>query len=270
MAEIIGKFTEVDQYIRIYYETCGEGAPIICLPTAGESTGEYRHVLRYFGERGYQAIALDPPGHGNSYPDLRDLSVPRTPDDYVDFVWRFTQVMNFQNPIFIGYAVSGTLVLLLAAKYGKDIRAVVAGEGNNKLGISPIQLNSLNHPGINMADLMESTTPGLCGDDEPVEVMNEAIWHNARHAVPEVIEADLTIYNQIDVTDRLADIPCPVLHTKGDHDYCVTEISMKMLPERIPKCKQVILENTGHYVPIERPELLCRTVEEFIAEYCPA
>lgn len=270
MAEITGHYISVGRYERIYYECAGEGRPVICLPTAGASSGEYHHLIRYLGDKGYLMVSLDPPGHGNSLPDLKDMSVPSTPEEYIDFVWRFTEIMGFEKPAFIGYAVAGTAMLLLGSRYGSRVGAIVAGEANARLRISPVQLNSLNHPGINMADLMESTTPGLCGENRPAEIVNEAIWHNSRHCVPEVIEADLNIYDSMDITGVLDKISCPVLHTKGDHDYCVTEESMILIKERIPSVKQVILKNTGHYGSVERPQELAGMIEEFFAENYPA
>ena len=268
-AEIIGRYIQIGPY-RTYYESAGEGKPVICLPTAGASSGEFRHILEYFGMRGYRMIALDPPGHGKSYPDFRTNRILKTEDEYVDFAWQFAKTLGFEKPAFIGYAVAGSAVLLLAAKYGDEISAVVAGEGNTKLSIDPIQLLSLNHPSINMSDLMEVTTPGLCGQGLPDEVVNECIWHNARSPVPEVIEADLTIYDNHDVTDRLSEIRCPVLHIWGDRDYCVTQESKQLILENIPVVRQVELRNTGHYVPMENPSGLIREIEKFFEEFYPA
>ena len=267
MTEAIGRYISIGSYERIYYESVGTGKPVICVPTAAATAGEYRHVLEYFGSRGYQAIALDPPGHGNSYPNLADLSIPKTPDEYVDFIWSFAKEKRFEKPAFIGCAVSGSAMLLLAAKYGRQVSAVVSGGGNPDLRIGSLQMNSLNHPGINTADFMESTTPGLCGCDEPIEIVNEAIWHNARNIVPEVMETELDIYNQLDVTDDLCRIECPVLHIRGEFDISVPDAAYELIGEHIHTVEQVTLDKTGHYIPIENPKGFCEAIEKFFNKY---
>ena len=265
MSELIGRYVQVGPY-RIYYESMGSGEPVICLPTAGASTGEYRNVLPALAQAGYFAIAMDPPGHGNSYPDLKDLSVPATEDAYVDLVWAFAQKLDLNRPVFVGCAMSGSAMLLLALKHGREIRAVVAGEGNASFRINPIQLAALDHPSINMADMMESTTAGVCARGIEPAVLNECIWHNARNASPSVIFADLNIYDQHDLESRLGEIPCPVLHLYGEEDPCVLEQSKRLLREQVPQIRQVALPHTGHLSPVENPAGFSAAIIQFLQE----
>lgn len=265
MAEILGRYTYVGPY-RIYYESAGEGRPIICFPTAGAPATEYRHFLEYFGERGYRAIAVDPPGHAHSYPDLEDLSIPGTADEFVDFIWDFTRTLKLdeEKPFFVGCAMTGSMMLLLAAKYGEKIGAVVAAEGNSKFRMD-VMLLMLNHPSVNTGDFMQVATPSLCSRDLPCKVVNECIWHNARAAVPEAFQSELTIYDQFDVSARLSEIVCPVLHMYGDQDPTVSDFSVEDIRANVPNVKQVLVRDMGHIAPVDNPEGFHRAVEEFLS-----
>lgn len=264
--EIIGRYIEIGSY-RVHYESAGEGRAIVCIPTAGATVVEYRSVLPYLADMGYRGIALDIPGHGNSLPNLNDLSMPSTEEEFVDIIWQFSQKMNLQQPVFMGFAMSGSALLLMGILHGEEVGAIVAGEANAECRMDPVQLASLNHPGINTADMMTVTTPGLCGVGSSNETINECIWHNARNVVPEAIQMDLSIYDTHNVTGRLAEIKCPVLHTYGEYDYTVSNFSKEKIRTMIPRVKQVCMKGNGHYVPMENPEGLCRELKAFFEEF---
>lgn len=263
---ITGHYIQVDAYWA-HYDTIGEGKPVVLLPMAGASSLEYRWVLEYFRGKRYQVIALDPPGHGGTYPDMRDLSIADTADKYVDFVWHFVQALGLQRPAFVGSAMSGSMVLLLAAKYGEKVGVVVAGGANTEFrgGVAKeIDWGFLDHPSVNMADFKEANTPSLCGKHVSVERINECIWNNARNASPQVIETDLKIYNEFSVEEQIQNICCPVLHLIGDSDCTVRRESIAFLQERLPGTELKILPGTGHFANIENPEGFAEAVEEFL------
>lgn len=268
--QIIGRYIQVDNY-RIHYDSIGEGQPLILLPTAGGSAGEYRNILEFFSGKPYHVIALEPPGHGNSYPDMHDLSIPQTADEYVDFIWRFVQTLKLQRPAFAGCAMSGSILFLLAVKYGDKISAIIPAEGNvdfrGCVG-TEIAAGILNHPSVNTADFKGANTASLCGRGISREIINECIWHNARNAAPEVIDADLRIYNNFYITDRIQNITCPVLHLIGEDDCTVKEESKQLILKRIPNSRQVVLKNTGHFSCIENPFGFAKAIEEFLDTCC--
>lgn len=266
--EILGKYKMVGPY-KIHYDVCGEGQPIVLLPTAGASAPEYHEVMEYLAGQGLQAIAVEPPAHGLSYPNLKDLSIPETADEYVDFVWDFTQELKLKKPVFIGCAMSGSAVLLLAAKYGNAIAGVVAAEGNSKFEVG-LECKFHNRPCVNTADYKEVFTPMLCSAAAitGAEKLNQIIWHNSRNCAAEASKADLAIYNTWDVSDKLSQIPCPVLHLYGEDDFTVLESSKKEILEKIPNVKAQVLERAGHFSALEQPVAFAKAVAEFVKASC--
>lgn len=263
MNEIIGRYVQVGSY-RIHYESMGEGDPVIFLPTAGAAAGEYRMVLPLLAAHGYQGIAVEPPGHGSSYPDLEDLSLLVTADEYVDFVWEFIKTLNLKKPVVAGCAVSGSLMLLMGIKYGKNLTAVVAGAGNTELLIDPIQLNAVNHPAINTADMMESTTPGVCSKNVDINTLNECIWQNAKLPVPEVLYNELNIYNQLRLGPYIKLIKCPVLHIFGEEDTRTIDSEKQLIKKQCKNVTQVALPHTGHLIPVENPAGFTEAIINFL------
>src|SRR5205085_8597786 len=69
---IIGRYLHLDyagRHYRIYFETAGEGIPLVCLHTAGADGRQYRGLLNApsVTDR-FQVIAFDLPWHGKSSP----------------------------------------------------------------------------------------------------------------------------------------------------------------------------------------------------------
>lgn len=268
MAEIIGKYIQVGPY-RTYYESAGEGRPILCFPTAGAPATEYHYFLEYFGDRGYRAIAVDPPGHGHSFPNMEDLSTPATVPEYADYIWQVVQSLGLERPAIVGCAMTGSILLQVAIDHSSEIGAMIAAEGNSRFKMD-MKLLMLNHPGVNTEDIMEIGTPALSGAGLSRRALNECIWHNARAAIPEIYQTELTIYDQFDVSDRIGEITCPLLHIYGSDDPSVTPFSVEDIRQKIPGVTQVLVPGMGHLAPLDDPASFNREVEAFLAEHYPA
>ena len=50
---------------RIFYESTGEGPPIVLIHGAGQDTTSWRYNIPYF-ENSHRVVAVDLPGHGKS------------------------------------------------------------------------------------------------------------------------------------------------------------------------------------------------------------
>jgi pimeloyl-ACP methyl ester carboxylesterase len=267
VAEIIGRYVEVNGF-RTYYESAGDGIPIVCLHTAGADGREYRHFLEHFS-RTYRAIALDMPGHGKSYPDLETGRLISNGQEYVDFVWAFVEQLGLDRPILVGCAMSGNMVLKLAAQRSDHIRAVVSAEGvaDTSPVVNPLFVEMLNHPQINVADFMEAQTVGLCGRRIPRAALNECIWHNARALTPEVVQGDIVGgYLTHNITDQLSSIRVPVLLTHGRYDWVVTPTQVQATLDGISTATVVELEEVGHFPMIEDPDRFNEEVEKFLRQ----
>ncbi|MFJ4268616.1 alpha/beta fold hydrolase [Paenarthrobacter nicotinovorans] len=263
--DIVGRYVPVAGY-RVYYESVGQGRPVVCVHTGGADSREYRHLLPHLASLGYQGIAIDMPGHGKSYPDLTTLSALGTADEWVDFLVDFAQELNLDRPVYIGCAMSGSLLLKLAAKHPNAAAGIISVNGNvnNVDAIGDQFLDVLNHPQVNVADYMESITPGLIGRRLPLAIENECIWQNARNLAPEVMHADLVIYNAYDITSQLAAITVPVLHLIGEVDPTVNAANREAVATGIRLSSRAIVTGAGHIPMVENPAEFNEHVQQFL------
>ena len=52
---------------QVHYLQAGEGYPVVLLHMTADAASQWEQVLPQLAERGYRAVALDIPGHGNSF-----------------------------------------------------------------------------------------------------------------------------------------------------------------------------------------------------------
>lgn len=263
--ELIGRYVWVGNN-RTYYESEGEGRPIVCVHSGGADGRQYRHLLPFLAGLGFRAIAVDMPGHGKSYPDLADGSLLTTGDGWRAFVLDFCARLGLQQPAFVGCAMSASFLLQLAAETPKSLSALVCVNGRvDHRGVSGEEfLDFLNHPQINVADYMESMTAGLLGRNLPASRKNECFWHNARALTPEVMHADLAPYDHHDVTDLLSHIAVPVLYVYGEVDPANTVENLEAVANGIKHVHVVKVPGSGHLPMLEDPELLNDQVGRFL------
>ena len=265
MTELTGRYVDVLGY-RTYYETVGAGSAVVCIHTAGADGREYRHLLPHLASAGWQGIALDMPGHGKSYPALETLRPIDTAEEWVDFILAFSEEVGLERPVYVGGAMSASLLLRLASDYPSATRGIVAaGAMTNGVGtISTEFLDVLNHPLVNLSDFMESTTLGLCGPLRPLVSQNECVWHNARNLTPEVMEADLRMYSTHNIDSTVGRIAVPVLHLRGEFDRLLSDDMAAAVRSGVPDVTMVDLPGVGHFPMLEDPDLFNRTVEAFL------
>jgi pimeloyl-ACP methyl ester carboxylesterase len=266
--EILGRYVEISG-MRTYYESVGEGAPIVFIHMAGADGAQYRRVLPYFAERGYRAIALDMPGHGRSYPNLETMHRIDDEQEWVDFVWSFVTRLKLVRPIFVGAAISGSFLLKLASQKGDAIGALVSigGNADHRGRLSPLYMDFLNHPQVNSADYQGSSLAGICAPKVSNATLNEIIWQSARRVEPLAFWADLHIFDIHNIKDELAKKPikAPVLHLRGEFDPVITDEQVKVLKRLIPGAKFVTLKDVGHFAMIEDPDQLNHAIQTFLS-----
>lgn len=74
---------------------------------------------------------------------------------------------------------------------------------------------------------------------------------------------DWSLGAQMDLTDRLHEIECPVLWLTGERDVKFTEIAKRAV-QRMPSAEHRIIADSGHRIPWEQPQLFAERCRNFI------
>ena len=72
---------------------------------------------------------------------------------------------------------------------------------------------------------------------------------------------------RLDFTERLSAVRVPALAVHGDTDKPIPlETSSKVLTEKIPDARLVVVKDTGHFPHMEKPEIVNEAIWEWLRE----
>jgi pimeloyl-ACP methyl ester carboxylesterase len=119
-----GQYAEVNG-INLYFETHGEGRPLILLH-GGLMSGEmFGPTLPLLAER-HQVVAVDLQGHGRTADIDRPIDVRLMAGDIAALI----DHLGLERPDIVGYSLGGGVALHTAAKYPAKVRRLVAASAN--------------------------------------------------------------------------------------------------------------------------------------------
>jgi len=244
---------------RIFYalheNAARSGAPAMLIHGAGENHLVWPAALRRLS--GIRVYALDLPGHGKSGGDGRS-SVP----DYAEFLARFLDATSIARAAIVGHSMGGAIAQQFALTYPAQTAALVAIATGARLRVAPniLQLTGSDLPAA--ADVISQAEWGPDAPEQVIRLGKQQLLANR----PEVIHGDYLACDAFDVMNRLGDIRAPTLVIGGIADRLTPPKYASTLAERIPGARIALMEGAGHMVQLEQPEVVSRTIEQFLRD----
>lgn len=230
-----GKFADVNG-IKMYYETYGEGEPLLMLHGNGQSISAFMNQVDDFSKK-YKVIIVDCRERGKStYDKTKELTF----DIQVEDLKQFLDQQNIKKVKILGWSDGGILAILMALKH-PDLVDKIACSGANIFpeGVTDEEFKDSKET---LARLIRENKNGK--NDVYIDLYN----------------LDLK-YPNLKYEDLKA-IQCPSLIMAGDKDVIKTEHTVK-IAESIPKGQLAIVPNSTHSVVVEKPELFNSLVMDF-------
>jgi pimeloyl-ACP methyl ester carboxylesterase len=255
--------TAVSHYLQIdgctsFVETAGEGEPLFCIHSAGQSGLQWRNVLLEMPQMGYRVIVVDLPGHGRSdsfAPAPSYLPAPVSISAYRDWCIKVLSELSAAPAWIVGCSIGGKIALELAAGNSKLVRGVVAmgcDANNSRLDLNSLQLSLEDSASPSRADRTYYGTLAACGSSVPLR-RAEAIAAFHRREDPSVTIGDLVAWTRHDMRARLSSIDRPVHLVVGEDDFWIHPPDVEWAAQQIPEASCEFLDGVGHY-PVEELE----------------
>lgn len=242
---------------RMYYETAGQGSPMLCLHTAGSDARQFHRLMAdpWLTQR-FRLIAPDLPFHGKSPPPAG--AVPGAwrlnTDLYVTLVMDFIRATGLDRPVLLGASMSGEICLELALRHPDSFRAIIACEACER--VEGRQTGFSAHPEINQGYFVPEWIEGLMAPQSPADCAAEILWHYAQSG-PAVFHGDIAFYSgDWDGRGRIGRIDtnrCPLFMLTGEYDYSCTAEMSAATAAQIPGAKFQRMDGIGHFPFAENP-----------------
>jgi len=250
--------------INLYYEIHGEGEPLLFIHGLGSSSRDWELQLDFFTQN-YQVILIDVRGHGRSGKPPGPYSIPLFADD----IKKLLQTLQVGPAHILGISLGGMIGFQMGINYPDMIKSLVIVNSTPELVARTLK----DHLGIwqrllivrflGMRKMGEVLGDRFLPDPEQAELRKIFIerWsENDKLAYREAMKAVIGW----SVTDRLGEIRCQTLIIGADGDYFSTAEKENYV-KLIPGAELLIIENSRHALPAEKPAEFNLAVKEFLA-----
>lgn len=247
-------FYERPDGCRLYHEVHGDGPPVVLLEGMGGDIPGWRRNIPRLAER-FMVVAYDFRGNGRS--DKPDETV--TMATFVDDTIGLLDHLEIDAAHLYGQSFGGMVAQELGLAHPDRARSLIlactlAGGSHVVPADSRVPKDR---------PWMALYSPGFAeAHPEHVKEDLRAGSVQAPHARKRQWEA----IQGFDAYDRLPDLKVPVLVLHGTEDRLIHPDNARVLADRIPGARLVLLEGAGHVYHSEQPEAADRAVTEWVEE----
>ena len=281
MAVQRGSFDSDGATLR-YLDWGGDGPPLILIHATGFLAALWRPIAERLSAR-FRVVAMDQRGHGESDKPADGYRF----DVFADDLQRLIEALELESPIAAGHSSGGTTIVVHAARHPGVIRRAVL--------IEPILPSPAWYD-----DSRTDRTPNTMAERAR---KRRAVWpsrdelfdaYRTRPAFQTWQEETLRLYvdegtrsrddgqvellcppeleaqyfdavTQVDSPSLLSKLICPTLVLWGTESD-MRERTAGIIAEGLPTAHTVVVPETTHFLPQERPDEVGRLIEEFLSD----
>ena len=269
-------YVTTDDGVRLYYEECGSGTPVIFVHEYAGDHRAWETQMRHFGQR-YRAITFAARGYPPSdVPnDVSSYSQARAADDIASVL----DGMGIAKAHIVGLSMGGFATLHFGFRHAaKALSLVVAGCGygaekgaQDKFRAEADAIAAfIDDAGIRVFAEKYAYGPTRVqfenkdprGFAEFKQQLSEHSAVGARNTQLGVQRERPSLY---DLVDQMKALTVPTLVLTGDEDWPCLQPAL-LMKQTIPTAALSVMPNCGHTINIEDPDQFNRIVGDFIVQ----
>ncbi len=203
-----------------------------------------------------RSIMLDLPGHGRSASPGR-----RTVAHYAAAVEDFIHSLMLERPILVGHSMGSAIALAIAHRGLVPLRGLILMGASARMPVgAPILSGALT-------DLEKvATFVAEHGAIHITEEWRDAIYRQVMATGGTTTYGDYLACNRFDLRPHLPSIDARALLIAGRLDDLTPLRFSESTAAAMPHAHISILEDTGHYAMIERPQAVRQIIMEFLGD----
>ncbi len=269
----------------VAYRQAGEGPLLVMIHGIAGSSSTWVPSMPLLAER-YTVIAPDLLGHGESAKPRGDYSLGA----YASGIRDLLGVLGHERATVVGHSLGGGIAMQFAYQFPQMAeRLVLVASGGLGKEVTPL-LRALTIPGTEFVlpvvlrhelhDVLGAAGRVLGRFGLRADPFLSEVWHawarltdvRAQRAFIHTIRAVIDSAGQrVSARDpHYLAHEVPTLIIWGDRDQVIPVSHAHIAHELMPGSRLEVVEGAGHFLPIERPELMDRLLRDFLATTKPA
>jgi pimeloyl-ACP methyl ester carboxylesterase len=249
------------------YDDVGYGSCVLAIHGAYSTHHELASALEplFAPEDGYRRIYPDIPGMGMSPPH----DSIQSSNDVVDLFDQFIDAQIGQGPlVVIGHSYGAHLARGLAVRRPRQVSGMAL-----ICPLIPGAMNPESHTVVQSdIDAAALLDPSLVDEyvryfvvqtEETLQRFNDAVVPSMGHFDGDSVERIMSQWT-LDPDPDETQFDAPTLILTGRHDSWVGYREQANLVDRHPRASYVVLADTGHALPHERPDLLTALLDDWL------
>ena len=250
--------------IKLYYETSGEGEPLLFIHGLGSSTRDWEDQVKYFSDR-FQVLTVDLRGHGQSEKPSSNYSIPLFASDVAALIEEIGGPTNVA-----GISMGGMVALQLAVDYPELVKSLILINTQDEVLMNTRQARQ--------AVMIRKVIPRLMGMKWMGKYLGKKLFPGEDQEHFRKLIADRWVENSVkdyiksvnaiagwSVRNHLGTIKCPVLVVASELDYTPVE-AKEVYVELLPDARMKVIEGARHAVSVERPDELNELMGDFLRQ----
>lgn len=249
-----GKYINIGD-IKVYYETYGEGEPLLLLHGNSGSIENFIYQIPELSKH-FKVIAADSRAQGRTTDSEKEITYALMASDMAELIDR----LNLAKVNVVGWSDGGNIGLELAFSYPEKVIKVVTFGAN---------YTHENYQAPSDSVVMRPDDPLITRFSDMVKRFSTAFERLSPDKTRKVIIqkklAELMEKYPNFTPEQLRTINVPFLVVAGDHDLININQTVSLFTN-LPHAQLFIVPGASHVVPYENPELINSEVIKFIKE----
>jgi len=254
-----------NQGAKIYWDEEGPGEPLLLI--MGLSYPSYMwHRTRPVLAKRFRTIALDNRGVGQSDVPPGPYSIALMASDAAAVL----DAAHVQSAHVFGVSMGGMIAQEFALQYPDRVLSLILGctasGGPHAVQPEPAALQTLMRQGMNPEQAKEAIIPFIYDAATPRERIDEDMAIRMKwYPTPQGYIGQLRGIMGWEAYSRIAQITAPTLVIHGETDRLVPAANGRLIAERIPGAKLVLIPHASHIFETDQPGAAHQAVLEFLA-----